>query len=128
MKDIQLYDIINNPHKVNVILTDNALEFANEIYVLVQGNHFNIDDEAKWALKKLVKDIEYYEGYFDRVIIPECVGRTHPKGAITKRNKWMVEQADLLICYVERENGGAYAALKYAKALQKEIINLAGKD
>ena len=74
------------------------------------------------------KDIEYYEGYFDRVIIPECVGRTHPKGAITKRNKRMVEQADLLICYVERENGGAYAALKYAKALQKEIINLAGKD
>lgn len=60
MKDIQLYDIINNPHKVNVILTDNALEFANEIYTLVQGNHFNIDDEAKWALKKLVKDIEYY--------------------------------------------------------------------
>lgn len=60
MKDIQLYDIINNPHKVNVILTDNAIEFANEIYVLVRGNHFNIDDEAKWALKKLVKDIEYY--------------------------------------------------------------------
>ena len=60
MKDIQLYDIINNQHKVNIILTDNALEFANEIYILVQGNHFNIDDEAKWALKKLVKDIEYY--------------------------------------------------------------------
>lgn len=60
MKDIQLYDIINNPHKVNVILTNNALEFANEVYVLVQGNHFNIDDEAKWALRKLVKDIEYY--------------------------------------------------------------------
>ena len=60
MKDIQLYDIINNPHKVNVILTDNALEFANEIYILVQGNHFNIDDEAKWALKKLVKDIIYW--------------------------------------------------------------------
>ena len=60
MKDIQLYDIKNNPHKVNVILTDNAIEFANEIYVLIQGNHFNIDNEAKWALRKLIKDIEYY--------------------------------------------------------------------
>ena len=60
MKDIQFYDIKNNPHKVNIILTDNAIELANEIYVLVQGNHFNIDDEAKWALQKLVKDIEYY--------------------------------------------------------------------
>ena len=60
MKDIQLYDIKNNPNKVNTILTDNAIEFANEIYILIQGNHFNIDDDAKWALRKLAKDIEYY--------------------------------------------------------------------
>lgn len=60
MKDIQSYDIKNNPNKVNIILTDNAIEFANEFYILIQGNHFNIDDEAKWALQKLAKDIEYY--------------------------------------------------------------------
>lgn len=60
MKEIQLFDIKNNPHKVNVILTDNAIEFANEIYILTQGNHFDIDEEAKWALRKLIKDIEYY--------------------------------------------------------------------
>lgn len=48
MKDIQFYDIKNNPNKVNVILTNNARKFANEIYILVQGNHFNIDDETKW--------------------------------------------------------------------------------
>ena len=60
MGDIQNYDIKNNPHKVNIILTDNAKKFANEIYILVEGNHFNIDDEAKWALRKLAKDIEYY--------------------------------------------------------------------
>lgn len=60
MKDIQFYDIKNNPNKVNVILTNNARKFANEIYILVQGNHFNIDDETKWALRKLAKDIEYY--------------------------------------------------------------------
>ena len=46
------------------------------------------------------KDIKYFEEYYDDVIIPECIGKTHPKGAITKRNRWMVEQADLLICYV----------------------------
>ena len=40
----------------------------------------------------------------------------------------MTEQANLVICYVERENGGAYAALKYAKKLGKEIINLAKKE
>lgn len=71
------------------------------------------------------KNIEYYEQYYDSVIIPACVGQTHPKGAITKRNKWMVEESDLVICYVEREQGGAYIALKYAQKLEKEIINLA---
>ena len=29
-------------------------------------------------------------------MIPECIGRTHPKGAITKRNRWMVEAATFL--------------------------------
>ena len=74
------------------------------------------------------KNTVYYEKYYDTVMIPECIGKTHPKGAITKRNRWMVEQADLFICYVEREEGGAYTALKYAKKLEKNIINLAQKN
>ena len=71
------------------------------------------------------KNIEYYEQYYDSIIIPECIEKSHPKSAITKRNRWMVEQADLFICYVEREKGGAYTALKYAKKLKVQIINLA---
>ena len=85
------------------------------------------NNELVCVLPYTSKDIGYYEDYYDRVIIPECIGRTHPKGAIKKRNQWMVEQADLVICYVEREKGGAHAALKYAKKVHKEIINLANK-
>ena len=74
------------------------------------------------------KDMPYYEKYYDCVMIPDCLAHTHPKGAITKRNRWMVEQCDLLICYVERESGGAYTALKYAARLGKDIINLAANE
>ena len=74
------------------------------------------------------KDLEYYEEYYDDVIVPECIGRTHPKGAITKRNRWMVEQADLFIGYIKRRKGGAYTALQYAKKLKRKIINLAEQD
>ena len=70
------------------------------------------------------KDTEYYEKYYDEVIIPYCIYQSHPKGAIRKRNEWMIAQADLIICYVERNYGGAYQALKYAKRLGKETINL----
>ena len=66
-----------------------------------------------------------YKNYYDEITIPDvCYGK-HFKAAITERNRWMVEQADLFICYVEREEGGAYTALKYAKKLEKEVINLA---
>lgn len=70
------------------------------------------------------KGIEDYERYYDDVIIPECLEGTYPKGAITKRNQWMIEGSDCLVCYVDHESGGAYHALKYARKLGKTIINL----
>ena len=35
--------------------------------------------------------------------------------AITKRNEWMVEQADVVVAYVKHDWGGAAAALRYAE-------------
>lgn len=86
------------------------------------------NNELVCVLPYIQKDINYYLEYYDNVIIPDCLEKTHPKGAITKRNKWMVEQSSLLICYIEKESGGAYTAFKYAKKLGKQIINLANQD
>lgn len=41
------------------------------------------------------------------------------------RNRYMVDKASLLICFVDHESGGAYQTLKYAKKQRKSIINLA---
>ena len=71
------------------------------------------------------KDIEDYERYYSSVIIPECIAKIHPKRAITARNKWMIEESDIVLCYVEKDSGGAFTALKYAQKLDKKIINLA---
>ena len=71
------------------------------------------------------KDMDAFEKYYDRVNIPISA---HPKLAITKRNEWMAEQSDLILCYIERESGGAYRAVQYAKKLGKEVINLAEKN
>ena len=40
----------------------------------------------------------------------------------------MVEKSDLVICYVERESGGAYSAIKYAKKLKKRVVNIGISD
>ena len=74
-----------------------------------------------------VADIEYYHKYYDSIIIPECVSGVYPKSAITARNRWIVEESELVIVNVERNNGGAYTAMKYAEKLNKKIINLCGK-
>ena len=66
----------------------------------------------------------FYEEYYDEIIIPD-IGRPHPKVAITLRNQWMVDAADLVIAYVENSSGGAYKAMAYAEKTGKPVINLA---
>lgn len=68
---------------------------------------------------------EYYETDYDDIIIPEEILESHYKSAITKRNRWMIDNSDYLIAYVRKDYGGAYNTLKYAQ--KKEgltVINL----
>lgn len=102
--------------------------YAATVIKRVQKAMGKANNELICVLPYPQKDLEYYDEYYDSVIIPECIGKSHPKGAITKRNRWMVERANLFVCYVERERGGAYTAFKYAKKLEKQIINLAKKE
>ena len=62
-------------------------------------------------------------GLCDGALYPPLEG-TPPKFAISKRNEWMMESADLIIAYVERGYGGAYQALQTARRRGKRIINL----
>ena len=72
-----------------------------------------------------MKDDEYYEKFYDEVQYP-VDSKIHPKAAITKRNQWMVENAELLIAFVEEgRKGGALTTLKYAEKQGIDIINLA---
>lgn len=46
--------------------------------------------------------------------------------AISKRNEYMVNEADVVVAYVTHDWGGAATTLAYAKRKKKEIINYAG--
>lgn len=71
-----------------------------------------------------MKDDPYYEKFYDEIWYP-IDGKTHPKAAITKRNQWMIDNADLLIAFVHNDQkGGALTTLKYAQKQGVEIINL----
>lgn len=46
------------------------------------------------------------------------------KYAISYRNRWMIEEADIVIAYINHTYGGAYAAYRYARQKKKEIYQL----
>ena len=50
-------------------------------------------------------NVESFEEYYDEVELCQESASAHFKGAIQIRNRYMVDRADLLICYVEKESG-----------------------
>ena len=69
----------------------------------------------------------FYE-YYDEIEICEESSRAHFKSAIQIRNRYMVDRADLVICYIDHENGGAYQTVKYAEKQGKKIIKIANES
>jgi len=61
-------------------------------------------------------------------LFPEGLEEGPRRFAISKRNKWIVENSDYIIAYVRSGYGGAYDALKLAARRKKVIINLADSD
>lgn len=120
-----LRDLIRTKEFVKIYIGRNGEfdVFAASIIRRVKDAFGGDNSEMTLVLPYCVKDVEYYEQYYDCISIP--IEKTHYKGAIEKRNKWMVEKCNLLICYVNRTSGGAYAALQYANKLGKRVINLA---
>ena len=74
---------------------------------------------------RLNTDKEYYQYYYDEIIIPAELAGVHYKAAITMRNRWLVDRVDCVIAYVYRDYGGALETVKYAQKQGKPVINLA---
>ena len=70
-----------------------------------------------------VKDEAYYEGYYDALCYPNAPS-VHYRAAITKRNGFMIDHADLLVAFVETPSGGAYTALRYAESRGVSVWNI----
>jgi hypothetical protein len=58
-------------------------------------------------------------------LYPEGLEFVPRRFAITRRNRWMVEQSDYVIAYVQTGYGGAYIALEHARQRGVKTVNLA---
>lgn len=74
--------------------------------------------------EKRKKNLEYKIDRFDLIIYPE-LENIPPRYAISHRNRWIVEQADIIIAYITHKYGGAYTMYHYAKRKNMQIYNIA---
>ncbi len=65
----------------------------------------------------------YNDDLYDLTEYPP-LEKVPPRFAISKRNEYMVQKADVVIAYVKYGFGGASTTLSYAQRKKKEIIQL----
>lgn len=121
-----LQDILNSHPYVSFLIGRNGEfdEYAASVIKATQKRIGKEKSDLTLVLPYIVARISDYEHYYDNIIIPDCLYNAHPKSAITLKNRWMIEKSDLVIVYVEKNNGGAHTALSYAEKINKKIINL----
>ena len=62
---------------------------------------------------------------FSETLLPEGIELVPKRFAISRRNRWMVQQSHIILCYITHQWGGAAQFVSYARKQHKEIINLA---
>ncbi len=89
-----------------------------------------------YKFKDKYKDIKNYliipyqqftvfdKALFDEIVFPEILLNCHFKGAIVKRNRFMVDECDTAICFINHGWGNAVKTYEYAVRKKLNIINL----
>ena len=65
---------------------------------------------------------------FSDTMFPEGLETVPPRFAISRRNEWMLSQADYVVTYITHGWGGAAQYAEKARRQGKTVLNLAQKD
>ena len=66
--------------------------------------------------------LQLLKNMFDEIIFPPPCERCYKKFAYSRRNEWMIENADVIVFYLKYNWGGTFSSYRYAKHINKEII------
>lgn len=100
-------------HKV-VSELQQTYNHIKRIFCLSDARHLRINKRPKWLKNEDYEEFVYldleFDWWYQRIYYRNCA---------------MIDKSDIIIFYAEeRENSGAYKALKYAKQKKKSFINL----
>ena len=116
------------------VIRDLIVEGADTFYL---GGYGGFDSGAAGLVRELKEEFPHIRSvlvipYLDREYNLNCYDESlYPpiedvplRFAISKRNEWMVEQADVVVSGVRHGWGGAATTLKYAQRKKKRIISI----
>ena len=89
-----------------------------------QFPHIRLILVIPYLTKELQRNKQEYERLYDAIVKPAVLDSVHPKYAISKRNRWMVQKSTVVIAYNRVAFGGAYEAIQYAKSQGKAVIQI----
>ncbi len=70
------------------------------------------------------KDKERYEKILQNCDEKVVLSENYYNGCMQIRNRYLVENSDVLVCYLRSDSGGTYYTVKYAESLDKKIVKL----
>ncbi len=109
-------------------LVGNQGQFDGIVYHVLNSLEKEFPDlQYKVVLAYMPGQKEDWELYPpERTYYPEGLELVHPKYAITRRNRWLGEQCNIVLCYITHSWGGAAQFVRKAERNKKRIINIAG--
>ncbi len=76
------------------------------------------------VLAYLGRKDEYIDYDTQKTVFPDCVAKSPPRFAINKRNHYMIQNADYLICFLDNPYSNTYTFVQTAAKRKMKIINL----
>ena len=117
-------------------VVDQLIE-EEDVSVFYVGNQGQFDEKVWKVLNKAKEKYPYIKCFnvlaympgkakeqCRDTILPEGVETVHPKYAIDRRNRWMISEADIVVCYVTHTWGGAAKYAELAKKKGKRVLML----
>lgn len=117
-----LIDLIENKN-VNVFYVGNNGNFDTMVRRQLEDLSQTYPITYNVVLAYLPTEKNKYDD-LTHTIYPEGLETVPKRFAISWRNKWMIQQSDIVVTYVTRTYGGAWQFKEMAERFEKIIINL----
>ena len=130
----------DTPKEIEPTLRSTLIELIENknVSVFYVGNNGNFDTMVRCQLEDLSQTypitysvvlayLPIEKNKYDNLtntIYPEGLETVPKRFAISWRNKWMIQQSDVVVTYVTHNFGGAWQFKGMAERLNKHVINL----